>query len=107
MAMADALATFDDSGDLEEISRPVNYTGKARFSGQNRHWGISPSLARAKPALAPKKPQPPVAAVKAAPVIDHPVAPPAPIGSRALPVESIYRVVGDLEGLQDAFADRI
>lgn len=97
--MADALATFDDRGDLEEISRPINYTGKARFSGSNRHWGISPSLARAKPALAPNKRQPPAAATKPAPE--------EVVTLASLPPGTIYRIVLDLEGLREAFVDRI
>jgi hypothetical protein len=69
--------------------------GERRRSGGN-HWHMPPAIERAKAARETKKPPPPAAATK-----------PAPEVVTSLPPGAIYRIVTDLEALQDGFADRI
>jgi hypothetical protein len=61
--------------------------------GRHQGFGVSVHLARE------PKPQQPKAASKPAPVEVMTV--------KSLPPDAVYRVVLDLEGLQDAFADRV
>jgi hypothetical protein len=80
--MSDALATLSDN----------------RTKRRGSNWGISPALERSRASREPK-PQKPVASIKPAPVE-------VPTLS-SLPPDAIFRIVMDLEALQDAFADRI
>jgi hypothetical protein len=70
-----------------------------RTKRRGRDWGLSPVIERARAARDPKKSPPPVEAIKPAPVEVPTLA--------SLPPGAIYRIVTDLEALQDAFSDRI
>jgi hypothetical protein len=59
---------------------------------------MPPAIERASASREPKKPTPPAAATKPAPEV---------VTLASLPPGAIYRIVTDLEALQDGFADRI
>jgi hypothetical protein len=79
--MADALATT------------TNRTGR-----RGTNWGLPPNIARASASREAKKPPPPVAAVKPAPEV---------VTIASLPPGTLFRIVTDLDGIKEAFADRI
>ena len=71
---------------------------------RGRDWGLSPTIERQRrvsdsASREPKKPLPPVAATKPAPEEVVTIA--------ELPAGTLFRIVTDLDGIKEAFADRI
>jgi hypothetical protein len=83
--MSDANATLSDHR-------------RTRLRGNDWGTGLSPAIERARASREPKKPPAPVEATKPAPEVPT---------LATLPHGALYRIVLDLEALQDGFLDRI
>src|ERR1700730_1197257 len=76
-------------------NEPGQGTERRRSNG---HWRMPPAIERASASREPKKPQQPVVAAKPAPEV---------VTLASLPPGTVFRIVTDLDALQDAFADRV
>lgn len=86
--------------DLAEIEEQTRASVNHRTSSRGRNnWGVPPNIARASASREPKKPQQPKAATKPVPEEVVTIA--------ALPPGTVFRLVTDLDGIKEAFLDRI